>query len=205
MPVHRHPAVAPPALIEVHVELIEQLFNSIDPSPFHVRDLDPQADDYILACARELPRDESIALVIHLDAPPASELKLGQVEGAIRSHFAARAKAMRAQLRMLFRRGRISLLIGLAFLSASIALGELSHSWLAQGSPGEILREGLLIGGWVAMWRPMEVFLYDWWPIAADIRLFERLARMPVRVLQRRHRATQSSPHEPAPISPSAP
>ena len=144
MPVHRHPAVVPPALIEVHVELIEQLFNSIDPSPFHARDLDPQADDYIVACARELPRDESIAL------------------------------------------------------------GELSQGWLPRGSPGEILREGLLIGGWVAMWRPMEVFLYDWWPIAADISLFERLARMPVRVLHRRHRATQA-PHEAAPISPPAP
>lgn len=36
--------------------------------------------------------------------------------------------------------------------------------------------------GWVAMWRPLEVFLYQWWPIRADIRLFERLGRMPVRI-----------------------
>jgi hypothetical protein len=27
-----------------------------------------------------------------------------------------------------------------------------------------VIREGFLIGGWVAMWRPLEVFLYDWWP-----------------------------------------
>jgi hypothetical protein len=32
------------------------------------------------------------------------------------------------------------------------------------------------------MWRPLEVFLYDWWPIRADIRLFDRLANMPVRL-----------------------
>ena len=51
----------PPGLIEVHVEQIEQLFNSIDPSPFHARDLDPQADEYIVACARDLPRDLSLA------------------------------------------------------------------------------------------------------------------------------------------------
>ena len=42
--------------------------------------------------------------------------------------------------------------------------------------------EGLLIGGWVAMWRPLEVFLYDWWPISAEARMFDRLAAMPVRL-----------------------
>jgi hypothetical protein len=32
------------------------------------------------------------------------------------------------------------------------------------------------------MWRPLEVFLYDWWPIRAEVRLFERLSTMPVRI-----------------------
>jgi hypothetical protein len=36
---------------------------------------------------------------------------------------------------------------------------------------GGIIRESLLIGGWVAMWRPMEILLYDWWPIRAEARL----------------------------------
>jgi hypothetical protein len=45
-----------------------------------------------------------------------------------------------------------------------------------------ILRESLMIGGWVAMWRPLEIFLYDWWPVRAEIRLLERLRDMPVTV-----------------------
>lgn len=197
----RRSAALPPALIEVHVEQIEQLFYSIDPSPFHARDLDPQADDYIVACARELPRELPLALVVHLDCLPEQEIRLAQVEGAIRSHFAAGAKATRAQLRDLFHRGRTSLLIGVAFLSVSIGLGELSQNWLPRGSPGNIVRESLLIGGWVAMWRPMEIFLYDWWPVAARIRLLERLAIMPTRIVQRRrHRAAAASrPPEPEP------
>ena len=32
------------------------------------------------------------------------------------------------------------------------------------------------------MWRPLEIFLYDWWPINSDRRLLERLARMTVRL-----------------------
>jgi hypothetical protein len=47
---------------------------------------------------------------------------------------------------------------------------------------GVILRESVLIGGWVAMWRPLEIFLYDWWPILAEARLFDRLSVMRVQV-----------------------
>jgi hypothetical protein len=46
----------------------------------------------------------------------------------------------------------------------------------------EILKESLLIGGWVAMWKPMEVFLYDWLPIQAEATLAGRLSVMPVRI-----------------------
>jgi len=34
------------------------------------------------------------------------------------------------------------------------------------------------------MWRPMELFLYDWWPIRAEARLADRLTAMPVRVVR---------------------
>lgn len=42
-------------------------------------------------------------------------------------------------------------------------------------------RESLTIGGWVST-RPLEVFLYDWWPIRKEARLSDRLAVMPVRI-----------------------
>jgi hypothetical protein len=44
---------------------------------------------------------------------------------------------------------------------------------VGDGGLGWVVRESLVIGG-LAMWRPLEVFLYDWWPIRADARLFGR-------------------------------
>jgi hypothetical protein len=32
------------------------------------------------------------------------------------------------------------------------------------------------------MWRPIEIFLYDWWPIRAEAALDDRLSVMPVRI-----------------------
>src|SRR6185437_11247995 len=46
----------------------------------------------------------------------------------------------------------------------------------------ELLREGLVICGWVAMWRPLEILLYGWWPIRTEARLYDRLSAMPVRI-----------------------
>src|SRR6185436_17776615 len=82
----------------------------------------------------------------------------------------------------LFRLGRTSLFIGLTCLAASIGVGDFIANALRGRRIGEVLRESLLIGGWVAMWRPLEIFLYDWWPIRSEARLFDRLAAMPVRI-----------------------
>jgi hypothetical protein len=72
--------------------------------------------------------------------------------------------------------------IGLVALAGAIALGDFLATLLKGNHIGEILRESLTIGGWVSMWRPLEVFLYDWWPIRKEARLSDRLAAMPVRI-----------------------
>lgn len=85
-------------------------------------------------------------------------------------------------MRQLFRVGRTSLLIGVGILTLCVLGGDLIESALRGRRLGALLRESLLIGGWVAMWRPMEIFLYEWWPIRAEARLSDRLSSMPVRI-----------------------
>jgi hypothetical protein len=170
-------------IIEVRVGGLRQLFNAIDPSPFHERDLDPRAEEFIVDWSRDLPRDAPLALVVHLERGAGRADEAVILREAIHEFFSQRAASSRRSLRELFRRGRISLAIGLAFLAASIAVGDgLSTFFTERGWP-DIVGESLLIGGWVAMWRPLEVFLYDWWPIRAEARLFDRLSSMPVKIL----------------------
>lgn len=45
-----------------------------------------------------------------------------------------------------------------------------------------VAEEGLLILGWVAMWRPIELLLYDWRPQRRMQRTHQNLARMRVEV-----------------------
>ena len=102
---------------------------------------------------------------------------------AVREFFARRAVATRRKLRHLFRLGRTSLVIGLAFLGTAIIFGDLIAGMFGFYDVGRILRESFVIGGWVALSRPLEIFLYDWWPIRAEARLYDRLSAMSVRVI----------------------
>lgn len=166
--------------IEVRVRALRQLFNEMDPSPFYERDLAPEAEEFIVDWAREAPRDAPLGLVVYLEEPaPDAAGEAALLREAVQRHFQRRAEAARHRLRELLRRGRISLAIGLAALALAFASAN-AVTDLVRGDLGQLLRESLIIGGWVAMWRPLEVFLYDWWPIRAEARRFDRLAAMPM-------------------------
>jgi hypothetical protein len=174
------------ARVEVHVADLKQLFHSLDPTPFRERDLDPKAEAFIAGWARELSADAPLALIVHVDQEMPSAEQIKVLHDAVRDYFAERALQTRRQLRQLFQVGRTSLLIGVVFLAISIVIGDLVAAMLRDTRFAGVARESLLIGGWVAMWRPLEVFLYDWWPIRAEARLFDRLSAMAVRVVPSR-------------------
>jgi hypothetical protein len=169
-------------LIELRVADLRQLFNSIDPAPFRERDLDPKVEEFIVDWSREAPNDVSLGLLVRLDRVVGPPEEVAVVRDAIHQYFDQRAAASRRRLRQLFRTGRISLLIGLSVLTTFIGIAEFIARWTSGSAVGPVLHESLLIGGWVAMWRPLEVFLYDWWPIRADARRFDKLAAMPIRI-----------------------
>jgi hypothetical protein len=170
-------------LIEVRVAELRQLFNAIDPSPFRERDLDPRAEEFIVGWGRDLSADAPLAFVVHLERAAGRDDESLLLRQAIHEFFSQRAASSRRNLRQLFRHGRISLVIGLAFLATSIVVGDAIATYFHESRWPEVLRESLLIGGWVAMWRPLEVFLYDWWPIRAEARLYDRLSAMPVKIM----------------------
>jgi len=168
-------------LIEVKLTELNQLFNSMDPSPFHERDLDHDAEEFIVSWAQEHPKQHDLKLVVHLARRPegiADPQKLAA--DSVAHYFDYRAEMMLRELKRLMREGRASLLIGLVFLAACQVTATLmippSANWQT------VAREGLTIIGWVAMWKPLDIYLYRWWPQLARRHLYQRLAQMPVEV-----------------------
>ena len=161
--------------IEVHIPDLQRLFNAIDPSPLPTRDLDPKIEEFIVSWARAIARDAELELIIIADAP-AGQNEIGAVRAGIQEFFLQRSLSAARRLSQLFRVGRTSLLIGVVFLSVAIILASLVDRAGGQTHIAALIHQSLVIGGWVAMWRPLEIFLYDWWPIRAERKLLERLS-----------------------------
>ncbi len=169
----------PDGQIELRLSRVQQIFNSLDPTPFPGRDLDDEAVRFVVGWAEEYPSDATLRLVLHLpEAERQHAMEIGVPE-AIAEYFDYQRQTEERNLRHLLRLGRRSALIGLVFLGvcnlASEGLAALSDDPLSK-----LAQEGLIIFGWVANWRPAEIFLYDWWPIRRRVKLYDRLCRMPV-------------------------
>ena len=170
-----------PAPIELRLNEINQLFNSMDPSPFPDKELDTEAEEYIVSWATELPRNEPLTLIIHLAKAPDKDKDENAMNDAIRNFFSYRANLAAWKNRRLLREGWKNLGIGLIFLTGCLFGAQLLSS-IEDGTLIAILRESLLIGGWVAMWRPMEIFLYERWPGKRQQELYTRLSNMQVKL-----------------------
>lgn len=163
--------------VELRLDRISRLYNSLDPAPFNEKELEAAADEYIVGSAEDAGR-RPIRLVVML---PESELALPEaahVPVSIRHHFELRAASEQRQLRAMWRRGRITLAIGIAFLAACLFGRSLLLA--SNSTTAHIVAEGLLIVGWVAMWGPLDIVLYGWWPIHSRVRLFDQLSRLDV-------------------------
>ena len=169
-------------LIEVKLSSIMQLYNSFDPAPFHEKELDIDAEKYIIDTIKDFPVKTQFRLVIYL--PP----ELAESEGAktlgfaIHNHFRYRTMVAERNFRRHFRYGRFSLIIGLTFLAIALIarqmVSHLSDQFLAQ-----FFADALLIIGWVAMWEPITVLLYQLWPIIQTKKVHEKVSMMEIDVL----------------------
>lgn len=170
-----------PNLIEIRIDSVNQLFNSFDPSPFQARDLDDDAEEFIVGTALE-HRGQPLRILVHM--PPAEcESEGGKdLASAISKHFNYRAGMMKRELGELFRSGRLYLIVGLSIFAACTIAAQLVRASFPDNGLAEGVEQGLVIIGWVANWKPFEILLYDWWPLRRRIRLFQRLAEAPVEV-----------------------
>ncbi|HSH11595.1 MAG TPA: hypothetical protein VLA10_07395 [Ilumatobacter sp.] len=159
--------------IQVRVATVDHLFNRMDPAPLHERALNEEVADWIEEWAEDIDSKDPMEVEITV-VDGRLEGREQAIATGLLSHFEYREWQTDRQLRKLLREGRVSLVIGLMALAGFNAL-----SRLIGGSSNpviEVIHEGFAVLGWVSMWKPLEILLYDWWPIRHERRACGRLA-----------------------------
>ncbi|MDQ1276952.1 MAG: hypothetical protein QG610_2531, partial [Euryarchaeota archaeon] len=161
-------------VIELELKSLMQLFDSFDPAPFREKDLDPEAEEYIFNAVDEFPLQKPLEIMIYLPSTEVSEEIEADLKEAIKNHFSYKKLLTEIELKRLLHRGRKNLIIALTFLFLCLLVIRLLAAF-GESLLNTLFSEGLLIIGWVAMWEPVHIFLYGWWPIVHRRNTYEKI------------------------------
>lgn len=167
--------------IDVHVQNQQQLFDYRDPAPFRERDLDEDFAKYVLTSLREIPEAEKVKLMISFPIQMRPEVRSDEIQIAIHSYFEYETELSRREINLIFREARSALIFALMFLAICVAISNFALESVS-GWLGLTLKEGFTVIGWVALWKPINLFLYDWWPVLERKHQFEILSKIPVEI-----------------------
>jgi hypothetical protein len=168
--------------IEIHLQNIDELLLSTQMSLCRKRMLNKDAEEFIVAEASAAPRHSSLNLKVHISEIDENTAK--QIPKAVHDHFTYRKENSQKQLKHTIQFGVRSLLIGFFFLALIFILTELGTRILPKGGLALTIRESLIILGWVALWRPAELLLYEWYPFKRDAVLFHRLEESKIELIK---------------------
>lgn len=100
---------------------------------------------------------------------------------AIHTHLAYQIDLQRRELKNFLRRAQLFLVIGLAVLISCIGTAQ---SLPISSPPGaiEISREGIVIFGWVSIWKPIELILFDGFPLFEKLRFYKKLLETEIEI-----------------------
>lgn len=147
--------------------------------------LNEDVEDFIVNEVENSGMKNNIVVSIKVSQPPA--LNIDKIGAIIHKHFSYCQQKSEQQLRTILKLGTKSLGIGIVFLVGMYLLTKLLESLLPQGGVMLTLREFFIIIGWVAMWRPADLLLYEWRPFKRKARLFERLAHCKIQLANEEH------------------
>jgi len=177
---HRHIDAPPPRPpIDLRIGRVEQLFDILDPAPFWDKDLDADAAEFIEMSYREVPPPKPAAIRIRVATAVGADEE-DVVQRAITTYFERRREAARLSLREHNRRSRLLLGAALLIMAACFSVRGLLLHWLGESNLPAVLDQGLIILGWVALWRPLEELLFEWHPRWRRVRLYDQLSKLRV-------------------------
>jgi hypothetical protein len=171
---HRYKHAEGKRWIEVRIKSAQQLFDARDPAPFRERDLDDDFVEYILSSVSEFRISTPLKIVIHVEEGETKDLSKDSIREAICSYFNYKIDLQRRDLKTFMKRAQLFLFIGLIILVACISIAQNLPLPSTPGAIG-ILREGIVIFGWVSIWKPIELIMFDWYPLFEKLRIYKKL------------------------------
>jgi hypothetical protein len=148
---------------------------------YRKRTLKADAEEFIVGEAEAFPRNAAINIIVQVDLSGAKYKD--EIATAIHRHFCYRREQAQKKFKRVLQYGWRILFIALASLAVIFSLTQLAYYLMPSNKVVLFIRESFVILGWVVLWRPLELLLYDRYPIKTEINLYYKLERSNVQVI----------------------
>jgi hypothetical protein len=169
--------------IELRIAHPAQFYNLLDPAPNDEKEINHATESYIMDSLEDMPNDKrsSAKIVLYLEQTLYDDEKIRtDMEHAIHSHFALRLCTAHQKYKLAMNKGRMYLVRGLIFLMICLILSSVVTSIHNQNDIVYAIGQSFVIIGWVALWKPVEFYLYDRRDILNERKILEQLESITV-------------------------
>lgn len=166
--------------IQLKANSLDQILETDTPL-FTGAGITSEAGDYLYTEADVVQLNVPLALDISVPKKDMQEGLTARLEEILRNYCSYQAILGERELKLTFKRGRRNLLVAILFIAACFLIAYL----LGQRASDDVklLINGVFaIASWVALWTPIETFLFDWWPIARQAKMYRRLAKASIKI-----------------------
>lgn len=147
--------------------------------------LNKSIEEYLFKSIKCYPVNQKVDLLVIIK-DGLTEKEKETVEKIIHCHFCYKLKEMNIFLKEQFRQWRINLFIGILFLILCLILGEVLDKF-SYVKVMKMVKESLLIIGWVALWEPVSFILFGWRIARRDKQYCKKLCNIPIEVVEKQY------------------
>lgn len=117
-------------------------------------------------------------LVVRMPSPGPDDAR--RIAASVATYVTARRADAGLRMVALRREGVRTLGVAAVFIAACLLAWLTVEIYPHEGLLKDLARDGVVIAGWVALWRPLDLLLFDTWLLRRDRRILEAVAAMPV-------------------------
>ncbi|MDP4090062.1 MAG: hypothetical protein Q8930_12430 [Bacillota bacterium] len=176
--------------LHIYIENLENLYTETNYSSERSKALNPDLEKYILNSIQNYRLKTNIRLVIHLPMGISAQ-NISEIKRSFYDYFSLRAKETDSHLKRKFRQWRLNLSIGTVFLAVCLAVLEMFEG-KTETNGVKLLKESLLIMGWVSLWEPITFILFGWHPILKKKMYLKKLSSTPISILKYMNRSNNN-------------
>lgn len=156
-------------IIKIHTTKIEDLYEDYDKkSTFIKKDLKDDLEHYLIESVEEIGENPFV-INFYFDEKGNFATE-GRLKSSIKEYFDYLQFLERKNMKENLKNSFIFILIGFILVSISFNLSE-KEDFIFR-----LISEGLMVGGWVALWEAMAILLINWLPLKKRLKIFQKIS-----------------------------